>query len=416
MIKPLSLYIGLRYTRAKKRSQFVSFISLASMIGIMLGVAVLITVLSVMNGFDSEITHRFFAIAPQVTVFTSHPQRDNPADLQAKVASVPGVKALAPFVSGKGMLSHAGQVSGAQVIGITPALENNISSLGKKMLDGELATLTPGSFHAVLGIKLATSMGLRVGDKLVLLTPQTTVSPLGISPRYRQLTVSGIYHVGGGFGFDNGVIYMNRHDASRLFAGGDALYGWHVTLKNIYDATPVSNTIALKMPNNYFVSNWTQTFGAFFKAIAMEKSMMFVILCLIVAVAAFNLVSSLVMAVNDKQADIAILRTLGANRSTIMGAFIIQGAMIGLIGTLLGIVLGLLLAENATAVVNGIEHLFHVQLIPASVYFIDFLPTKIEVSDIWHIGLMAFVMSLLATLYPAKRAFNTQPAEALRYE
>ncbi|MDF1796827.1 MAG: lipoprotein-releasing ABC transporter permease subunit [Coxiellaceae bacterium] len=416
MIRPLSLYIGLRYTRAKRRNGFISFISSASMIGIALGVAVLITVLSVMNGFDYEIRHRFFAVAPQVTAFTAQGLQGRWQNLQARINKVPGVKASAPYANGKGMLSFQGQVSGVEVMGIVPTEENKISSIGGKMKDGSLNSLQPGKFNMVIGYKLADNLGLSVGDKLVLLTPQTTTSPLGIQPRYRRFTIGGIFDAGGGFGFDTGVAYINLSDAQRLYAGGQMYSGLHIKLDNLYQAVAMSKAIAEHLPNTFMVSNWTRQFGPFFKALAMEKTMMFIILILIVAVAAFNLVSTLVMVVNDKQADIAILRTLGAKPRSIFATFIFQGALVGLIGVVLGVILGLLLSYNATNIVSYLQRAFHVQLISASVYFVDFLPVRIMPMDIVEISLWAFGLSLVATLYPAYRAFKTQPAEALRYE
>ena len=416
MIRPLSLYIGLRYTRAKRRNGFISFISMASMIGIALGVAVLITVLSVMNGFDYEIKHRFFAIAPQMTVFSSQDMHGRWQDLQQTVDRTAGVKASAPFVNGKGMLSYQGQVSGVEVMGIDPKQEPKISAIANKMTDGQLSSLQPGKYRMVIGYKLADNMGLNVGDKVVLLTPQTTMSPLGIQPRYRQFTISGIFDAGGGFGFDDGVAYVSLQDAQKLYAGGKKYSGLHLTLNDIYSAGTMSRRLASILPPTYLVSNWMQQYGAFFKALAMEKTMMFIILILIVAVAAFNLVSTLVMVVNDKQSDIAILRTLGARPRSIMMTFIFQGAIIGLIGVIAGVILGLLLAENANSIVTFLQNTFHMQLISASVYYVNFLPVRILPIDVLNIAAWAFGLSLLATLYPAFRAYRTQPAEALRYE
>lgn len=416
MMKSLSLYIGLRYTRAKKRNGFISFISMASMIGIALGVAVLITVLSVMSGFDHEIKHRFFAMAAQVTVYSADPIDGGLSYLEKQVEHHPGVSNSAPFINGKGMLSYHGQVSGVEVMGIDPDKERRISQLANKVVEGSLASLKPGNYNMVIGYKTADQLGLTLGDKVVLLTPQTTTSPLGIQPRYRRFTVSGVFDSGGGFGFDSGVAYINMTDASKLYAGGQSLTGLHLKLKNLYQANQISRSLANHLPANVMVSDWTQQFGAFFKALAMEKTMMFIILILIVAVAAFNLVSTLVMVVNDKQADIAILRTLGATPRDIFMIFIYQGAIIGFIGVLFGVIFGLLLASNANAVVTFLQNTFHIQLISSSVYFVDFLPVKILPWDVAHIALWAFGLSLVATLYPSYRAYRTQPAEALRYE
>jgi len=416
MFRPLALYIGLRYTRAKRRSCFISFISLVSMIGIALGVMILITVLSVLNGFDYQIKTRFFSVAPQVTVSTSQDIANTWRSLSKKIMKLPGVMGVAPYVAGKGMALHLGSVSGLTVMGILPQEEQKISVLNKKMVTGSLSSLIPGKFHIVLGKELAGQLGVNVGDELMLFTPQTTMTPIGILPRYKRFQVTGIFKVGEGFGFDQSVGYIDFNDAAKLFPAGKNVRGLHIKLTNIYDAPRFTQTLQSHLSFNYLVSDWTQQFGAFFKALAMEKTMMFVILLFIIAVAVFNLVASLVMGVNEKQADIAILRTLGTSRGTIMSIFIIQGAIVGLLGTLIGIVGGIVLSLNATALVNAIQQLFHVQFISSSVYFVNFLPSQLQWSDVLRVGGLAFLLSLLATIYPAWRSFKVQPAEALRYE
>jgi len=416
MIRPLSLYIGLRYTRAKRRNHFISFISLASMLGIALGVIVLITVLSVMNGFDYQIRQRFFAIAPQVTVMTGQNINQTWRKTSEKIASLSEITGVAPYASGKGMIINAGQIDGVQAVGILPSQEGKVSVLGKKMEQGNLNSLQPGKFNMVIGRALARRLGVTLGDKVTLLTPQMSVTLAGVFPRYRQFTVSGIFHASGGFGFETGVVYIDMQDATKLFAMGQAINGFHVKLKNLYQAPQVSELLENLLPKQYQVTNWTIQFGAFFQALAMEKTMLFVILLLIVAIAAFNLVSTLVMVVNDKRADIAILRTLGASPGTIMRTIMVQGAIVGIVGTLIGLVLGLLLAHNVTEITNWIQRIFHVQFVQSSVYWIDFLPSRIELSDVIKVSLIAFGLSIVATFYPAWVAFRTQPAEALRYE
>lgn len=416
MFRPLSLFLALRYTRAKKRSGFVSFISLASMIGIALGVAVLITVMSVMNGFDYKIKSKFFSIAPQLTIATRQNLADQWPSLMQQVNKEPEVLASSPFVNGKAMISHEGDVSGVQVFGIFPEYETKISMIGSKLVQGSLSSLVSGKYTAVIGAGLAKLLNVTVGDKIILLTTQTTISPLGIQPRYRQFSVSGIFSVGSGFGYDNNVIFTHIKDAERLFSGGPSVSGLHVKLKNLYQAHPINLQLAKKLPPGFTVTDWTQTFGAFFQALAMEKTMMFIILILIVGVAAFNLVSTLVMVVNDKQSDIAILRTLGAKRRDILVTFIFQGAIVGLIGTLIGVGLGLALSYYASEIVAFLQKTFHVQFIPSSVYFINYLPSRILPMDIVHIAGASFSLSLLATLYPSISAFRVQPAKALRYE
>ena len=417
MFRPFFIFMGLRYTRAKRRNHFISFISFASMLGIALGVAVLITVLSVMNGFDEQIRTRFFDIAPQVTVISPEAITNHTwQPLAQQLATVSGVAGAAPFIDGKGMLVHDGVVSGVEVVGIIPAEEQHISALSQKIVDGSLSALQPGKFGIVLGQKLAINLGTSVGDTITLFTPEANSTPFGLIPRFREFTVVGIFNTQSGFGFDAGVVYIAMQDAAALFPGGQAVVGMHVKLQDLYAAPHVTDLLQAMLPPGFYVSNWTEQFGAFFKALAMEKTMMFVILLLIVAVATFNLVSTLVMVVNEKRADIAILRTLGAKPRTVMGIFMVQGLIVGVVGTCLGVVGGLLLSWNATAIVSAIQHTFHVQLVSSSVYFVDYLPSEVSWRDVWQIAGVSLGLSILATLYPAWMAARTNPAEALRYE
>ncbi|MFW0072635.1 MAG: lipoprotein-releasing ABC transporter permease subunit [Coxiella-like endosymbiont] len=414
MMRPLALYIGLRYTRAKHCNHFISFISLVSILGITLGVAVLITVLSIMNGFDYQIRTQFFSIAPSVTVMTGKDISKSWPNLQKTIDANPQVVASAPFVTGMGILSNEGVISGINVLGILPCQEMKVSQLDKKMTAGRLNSLTEGSYNIVIGQKLADQLGLGLGDKINLFTPQTTTTPLGIFPEFHRFIVSGIFTMKSGFDFDVDIAYINMKDGIKLFPQGTN--GLHVKIKNIYQAPVASSELQKLLPSGFFVINWTEQFGSFFNAIAMEKTIMFVILLSIVAVAVFNLVSMLVMVVNDKQADIAILRTLGMSPRSIMSIFIIQGAVIGLIGTLIGVIFGVILALNATAIVNKIQEVFHVQFIKSSVYFVNFLPSQLQLADVINVALIALVLSLIATIYPALIAFQTEPAKALRYE
>ncbi|MCX7120972.1 MAG: lipoprotein-releasing ABC transporter permease subunit [Gammaproteobacteria bacterium] len=415
MKKPLSLIIGLRYTRAKRRNHFISFISLASLLGIALGVMVLITVLSVMNGFNEQIRHQFFAITPAVTVMTSDNIEKEWPKLINLVKTVPEVSEAAPYVTGNGMIMQGTKFSGVTLMGINPALEMPVSHLQKHMIAGNLNSLQPGKYDVIIGKALAESMDLHLGDKITVLTPQSTITLVGVFPRYKIFTVTGIYHTTGGL-YDSGLLYINMNDAETLYLPGQRQSGIHIRLHNLFEAPQVTEALQNTLSPDFAITNWTVQFGAFFQALAMEKTMLFVILLLIVAVAAFNLVSTLVMAVNDKRADIAILRTLGARPKTIMMAFIVQGAVIGLMGTALGLILGLLLASNITAIANEIQHLFHVQFVRSDVYFINFVPSAIKISDVIEVCLASFGFSLLATIYPAIIAFRTEPAEALRYE
>ena len=417
MIKPLALFIGLRYTRAKRRTRFISFISLASIIGIALGVMVLITVLSVMNGFKGVVTHKFFAVAPQVNVITNLPFATARPELDRVLKKFPEVIGVAPYVMGQGMLSNGASVSGVQVLGIDPAQEGAVSLIGSTLLDGKLSSLGGERFNALLGTGLAGTVNAGLGSAVTLYTTETTVTPLGLLPRFRRLTVSGIFQTNSGFGFDSGVVYVSLQDALALFPTVKAgRTGFHLRLKNMYDAPRITSQLIDALPSSYLVTNWTSRFGSLFKALAMQKTIMFVILLLIVAIAAFNLIVTLVMVVNEKRADIAILRTFGAKRSTVMGIFIFQGAIVGVVGTLIGLVLGVGLSLTITDIVNWIQHTFGVQWVSSQVYWVDYLPSKLHWSDVWGVSLIAWCMSVLATLYPASLAFRMQPAEALRYE
>lgn len=416
MFHPLPLYIGLRYTRAKRRNGFISFISLVSVLGIALGVAVLITVLSVMNGFDYEIHNRIFNMADQVVVNTADGGIKNWQSLAAKIKNTPHVVASAPFVVGQGMVTHAGEVSGVMIKGILPEVEAKVSSVQNYMTEGAMDALKTDKFGIVIGSELAARLGVGLGDKIVLMVPQVSATPIGVLPRSKRFDVVGIFQVGGGFGFDSGLVFMDLHDAQKLLQLQDNVSGLRLKVGNLYDAPEVANTLTKILPHDYLTNDWTQEYGTYFKAIKMEKTTMFVVLLFIVAIAAFNLVSSLVMTVTDKRSDIAILRTFGASPKMIMGIFMVQGSAIGITGTCLGVIGGILLALNAPGVISGIEHYFHLQLISSSVYFIDYLPSRLVLSDVIRIGLVSLVMSLLATIYPAWHAAKIEPAEALRYE
>ena len=416
MFRPLPIFLGLRYSRAKRSHFFVSFIALASMLGIALGVAVLITVLSVMNGFDQEIRAKIFGMTPQVTVSTFSGRLDHWQSLEKKVLRIKHVRADAPYVSGQGMLAGHGEVAPAFVRGIDPRMEKRVSSMGKHVIEGKFSNLKPGQYGIILGDELASRLGAAMGDKITVLTAQPSVTPLGLLPRFKRFRVMGVFHVGGGFGFDGNLALVNLADAQKLFSLGNNITGIRLKVSDLYAAPAVTRTLDKKLPGNYRVSNWTDEYGAFFHAIRMEKTMMFIILILIVGVAAFNLVATLVMVVNDKRSEIAILRTLGASSFTILTTFIVQGLMIGMVGVGLGIVGGVLLANNVTAVVKGLESLLHVHFITSSVYFIDYLPSKLELTDVFKIGGVAMFLSLIATIYPAWQASRTEPAEALRYD
>lgn len=414
MIKPLPLYIGLRYIRAKRRNRFISFIAFASTLGIALGVAVLLTVVSVMNGFDEQIRTHFFAMAPQVSI-SSEENREDWTTLQQKTAQLKGVSASAPFVSGQGMLVKSNLLRSVNVMGILPDQEPQISQIVQQTRSGNLQNLLPNHYGVFITQNLAEQLSLNLGDSVNILTSQATTTPLGLFPRYRQFTVMGIYQNTNN-NWTQEPIFIAIEDAQRLFAAGTHENGLHLKLKDIYQAPIISAQLKSQLHGNFTISNWTEESGAFFQALALEKTMMFLILLLIIAIAAFNLVSMLMMLVNEKQADIAILRTLGASPAMVRNIFIIQGSILGIFGVIAGLALGLLLTWNVTAVANFLQQLFHVQFIPMSAYWENYLPTRIMVQDIFIICLMALTLSLLATFYPALVAFRIQPAEALRYE
>ncbi|HFD79456.1 MAG TPA: lipoprotein-releasing ABC transporter permease subunit [Gammaproteobacteria bacterium] len=415
MFRPLALAIGLRYTGAKRRNHFISFISSISIIGIALGVAALITVLSVMNGFEQELRTRILGMASHASISG---YRKPLADWQ-KVARIaaehPQVIGVAPYVQGEVMLTMGKKVSGALVRGILPSREPAVSTVGEHMRQGRLADLKAGEYRIILGSELAYNLGVQPGDSITVVTPQANYSPAGVLPRLRRFRVAGIFEVGM-YEYDRGVALINLEDARRLFRLGDAVTGVRLRLKDLFQAPRVAREIAAQLGGGLRVEDWTRQHANFFRAVQTEKRVMFVILTLIVAVAAFNIVSTLVMVVTDKQADIAILRTLGATPGLILRVFMVQGALIGLFGTLLGLVGGIALALNVETIVPAIEKAFGVQFMPADVYYISELPSKLNWPDVWQIGSVAFVLSFLATLYPAWRASRVQPAEALRYE
>lgn len=416
MFKPAALYIGLRYTRAKRRNHFISFISLVSMIGIALGVMVLITVLSVMNGFDREIKNRVFSMVPPMTVGSKTGYVAGWKDLQKTLQEFPFIISSAPFATGEVLLSLGGSVQPAMVNGVLPEQEKTVSEITDKMVQGKFANLKAGKFGIVLGESLAAALDANIGDKVTVVTPQVSLTPAGVLPRFKRFTVVGIFRAGGGFGFDKAMGFVHLGDAQKLLGLGNNVSGLHVSLKEVYAAPRLANDLVEQLTPSASVSTWADQFGEFFHAVQLEKTMMFLILLLILAVAAFNMVSTLVMVVNEKQADIAILRTFGATPRMILSIFMIQGGLVGIFGTLLGVIGGLLLAYNVTAIVQSIEHIFHVQFLSSNVYFVNYLPSKIEWTDVAKISVASLLLSLIATIYPAWRASKLDPVESLRYE
>lgn len=411
MFKPISLFIGLRYTRARRSNHFISFIALVSMIGLMLGVAVLITVLSVMNGFDRELKNRVLGMVPQATLSSDYMLQDWPAKV-AQVEQHPHVLGAAPFTQLQGMLTAQGRVSGILVNGIDPASEPKVSIIQDYMVAGQLDNLRAGEYGIILGKAMADSLGLQTGDKITLVLPEATPSPAGVVPRFKRFTIVGIFSIGAEV--DGMMGYISLKDAATLLRLPDGAQSIRLKLDNIFLAPEVVQDVLRDLPPYFYGSDWTFTHGNLFNAIQMEKAMVSLLLFLIVLVAAFNIVSSLVMVVTDKKADIAILRTLGASPRTITRIFMVQGTIIGVIGTLSGAVLGVILATSISSVLGWINNALGLNLFAA--YFVNYLPSELLWRDVAVIVGLSLLLSFLATIYPARRAAKIQPAEALRYE
>lgn len=412
-------FVGLRYTRAKRKNHFISFISTTSMIGIALGVAALIVVLSVMNGFQEELRARILGVAAHLQITQSNHRLSDWQELQNKVIHAPHVQAAAPFVMAQAMLSGTDAVQGTIVRGVLPEYEKKVSELSSAMKIGQLQQLKAGEFGIILGADLAQNLGVVVGDKITVMAPQGQVTPAGMVPRIKQFTLVGLFQIGM-YEYDAGLALIHIEDAAKLFQMGDQVSGLRLKLDDLFLAPQVTHQLAettlADYPETYYLTDWTQEHANFFRAVQMEKRVMFIILTLIVAVAAFNIVSTLVMAVADKRADIAILRTFGASPQSVMRIFVIQGAMIGFVGTVLGGVFGVLIALNIGTIVPFIEHLFHVEFLAKDVYYISELPSHLLWSDVLTIMLLSLGLSLLATLYPSWKASKMQAAEALRYD
>ena len=413
------LLIGLRYTRAQPRegggNRFISFIALISMLGLALGVAALIIVLSVMNGFQKELRERILGVVSHIEITTENGELADWSRVVQQAARHPQVRAAAPYVEQQSMLSFDGQVRGAMVRGIAPRAEEAVANFGKYMRVGRLESLMPGEFNIVLGSELAGALRVQVGDKVTLLAPQGLVTPAAVLPRIKQFRVSGIFEAGM-YEFDAGLALIELGDAQKMYRMGSSVSGVRLKIDDLFATPQVSRELLRFLDTDAWVSDWTRSHANFFRAVDIEKRMMFLILLLIVAVAAFNIVSTLVMAVQDKRADIAILRTLGASPQSIMGVFMVQGAMVGVIGTGAGLLLGLGIAFNIDTLVPALESLLGASFLPQDIYLISRMPSDPQQADILPVAVISLVLSFLATIYPSWRASRVNPAEALRYE
>ena len=415
MIRPLELAIGLRHLRAKQRIRFISFISLISVLGIALGVAALITVLSVMNGFERELRSRILGMAAHATIAGFRGPLHDWREAADMALAHPSVLGAAPYVEGQAMLTAGGAVRGVLVRGIEPDEERSVSDVSDYMVTGTLDELEAGAFRIVVGSSLATRLGLDLGSRVTAIAPEPTTSPAGVVPRHRRFEVAGIFEAGHGQ-YDSSFALMHIRDAGRLFRVRDGVSGLRLRLDDVFAAPRLAQEIASSLGGRYWVTDWTRYHAQFFRALRIEKTAMFIILTLIVAVAAFNLVSTLVMIVNEKQPEIAILRTLGLTPASVLAIFLVQGTLIGLVGTGVGAAAGVALAGNLEVIVPAIERLIGQKFLSPEIYYLADVPADIRGADVVTIVVVAFVMSVIATIYPAWRAANTQPADALRHE
>ncbi|MGV3627737.1 MAG: lipoprotein-releasing ABC transporter permease subunit [Betaproteobacteria bacterium] len=409
------LFVGLRYTRSRQRTKFISVISLISVIGIALGMTVLITVLSVFNGFQREVRSVMLNSLPHAQITGLGENLADWERIAAMAAKHPNVVATAPYVSSQGLLTNGGTVRGVFLLGVDPAQESRVSEIAAHMRAGALADLRSGEYGILLGAPLARGLGVRMGDRVVLVVPQGQVTPAGILPRLRQFTVAGIID-SGHYKIDSSLALLHIEDAQRLYRMDSQVSGVRLKLDDLFRARQVIRDLLATLPPEVSVSDWTQFDPTYFRAVDLEKRMMSLLLFFIIAIAAFNMVASLYMVVREKQADIAILRTMGASPGEVMRIFMVQGTLIGVIGVGCGIVFGIVSALNVAAIVGFIEHLFNVKFMPQEVYQIADLPSELQILDVVLTALVAFALSVLATLYPSWRASKVNPAEALRYE
>lgn len=415
MSSSFEFWVGSRYVRSRGSNSFVSLISAISMLGIAIAVMVLIVVMSVVNGFERELKDRLLTMTAHASIEGIDGNLSTSAALLDLAVADEQVRAAAPYVNGQALLVFEKQLSGAELRGIEPQLEKNVSGIGGVMQEGDIADLTAGDFRIVLGVELAAAMQVGIGDKVTVTLAQGLVTPVGVVPRTKRFTVSGIYRVGM-YEFDRRLAFININDAQKLFRKRDAVTGIRLAVTDIYAAADIVRRVALQHGDMVLVSDWTRRHVNFFRSIQITKSILFVILLLVIAVAAFNIVSTLVMVVKDKQADIAILRTVGARPSSILKIFITQGSIVGIAGTLAGVGLGILLAQNLESIIGFFEAAFGIKFLAADVYFISDLPSDLRYGDVARIAIIALALALVSTLYPAWMAARIAPAEALRYD
>lgn len=416
MFKPLELFVGLRYTRSKYKNNFISFISLASMLGILFGVLVLITVLSVMNGFEKELRDRILSMVSHVTISETNGLLSDWRNVQKKLANQESIQGTAPFIEKQVMVSANGELRGVLLQGVLPEEQSKVGDLEKHVIEGKFTDLKPRSYEISLGVELAQALGVFPGDKVTVVTPQIRVTPAGMIPRSKRFTVSSIYKINMAE-YDAATAFIHMRDAAKLFKTGDAVTGIRLKLDDLFKAPKLAQELQHKFGSDYKVSDWGQENKSLFQVQKTEKIVMFFILFLIVLVAVFNLISSLVMVVNDKQADIAILRTQGMSANQIKRVFMVQGTIIGIFGAVLGAILGILLANNIGEIFVFVEKLFNIDLLPQDLFYAsDKFPSVVNAFQVIGISLAAFVLAMLATLYPASRAAKVQPADSLRYE
>jgi lipoprotein-releasing system permease protein len=409
------LFIGRRYLRSGRSNRFISFISTISMVGVAIGVAVLIVVLSVMNGFEQELRGRILSLTSHASISAFGAGLPDWRETAAKVRAHPEVVAAAPYVEDQGLLIAGGKSSGALITGVLPEEETQVAAIAEKMTTGSFDDLHAGEFGVILGAELAKALGVGQGDRVVLVTSQRTTTPMGVAPRMRAFNVTGVF-TAGMYEYDRNLAYIHLADAARLYRMGDQVTGLRLKLADMFQAPRVVREVALALGGGYYIDDWTRKHANFFRSIQLTKTVMFVILLLIVGVAAFNIISTLVMVVKEKQPDIAILRTIGASPRSVLTIFVTQGAAIGAIGTAAGVALGVLLSFNLEALVHGLERLLGTQFMNAQVYFMSDLPAAVQWPDVAKISLTALVLCLLSTLYPSWRAARTQPARALRHD